>query len=160
MRLMPDGSLPQQNEQPPIAESAPLKVASEIPCLRARSAVFAPASCSRRTAMICSSMNLPGLTVNESLPGPCRPLRRQCPSNKTSGSAKRKNGTICQSDNKLALTEAELRLPVCRGLGMHDRPNSESARAQYRRLAQRCLLMVPTIQDQEGRTALLDMARV
>src|SRR5262249_17288389 len=79
-------------------------------------------------------------------------LRRQCPSNKTSGSAKRKNGTICQSGNKLALTEAELRLPVCRGLGMHDRPNSESARAQYRRLAQRCLLMVATIQDQEGRT--------
>ena len=28
-------------------------VASEMPCLRARSAVFAPASCSRRTAMIC-----------------------------------------------------------------------------------------------------------
>jgi len=87
-------------------------------------------------------------------------LRRQCPSNKTSGLAKRKNGTICQSGNKLALTEAELRLPVCQGLGMHDRPNSESARAQYRRLAQRCLRMVPTIQDQEGRTALLDMARV
>src|SRR3954452_22441127 len=33
-------------------------VASEMPCLRARSAVFAPASCSRRTAMICSSVNL------------------------------------------------------------------------------------------------------
>src|SRR3954470_22895699 len=33
-------------------------VASEMPCLRARSAVFAPASCSRSTAMICSSVNL------------------------------------------------------------------------------------------------------
>src|SRR5262245_37625772 len=33
---------PQQNEQPPIAEPAPLKVASEISCLRARSALFAP----------------------------------------------------------------------------------------------------------------------
>ena len=32
-------------------------VASEIPCLRARSPAFAPASCSRRTAMICSSVN-------------------------------------------------------------------------------------------------------
>src|SRR4051812_3703642 len=33
-------------------------VASEMPCLRARSAVFAPASCSCRTAIICSSVNL------------------------------------------------------------------------------------------------------
>src|SRR5690606_38499237 len=32
-------------------------VASETPCLRARSAAFAPASCSRSTAMICSSVN-------------------------------------------------------------------------------------------------------
>jgi hypothetical protein len=32
-------------------------VASLIPCLRARSPVFAPASCSRSTAMICSSVN-------------------------------------------------------------------------------------------------------
>src|SRR5690606_38677412 len=32
-------------------------VASETPCLRARSPAFAPASCSRRTAMICSSVN-------------------------------------------------------------------------------------------------------
>ena len=32
-------------------------VASEMPCLRARSAVFIPASCSFRTAMICSSVN-------------------------------------------------------------------------------------------------------
>src|SRR4051812_801839 len=33
-------------------------VASDIPCLRARSAVFAPASCSFNTAIICSSVNL------------------------------------------------------------------------------------------------------
>jgi hypothetical protein len=33
-------------------------VASETPCLRARSAVFAPASCSRSTPIICSSVNL------------------------------------------------------------------------------------------------------
>jgi len=38
-------------------------VASEMPCLRARSAVFAPASCSRKTAMICSSVNLIRLIV-------------------------------------------------------------------------------------------------
>src|SRR5580692_7795619 len=33
------------------------RVASETPCLRARSAVFAPASCSFNTPMICSSVN-------------------------------------------------------------------------------------------------------
>src|SRR6185503_3634000 len=33
-------------------------VASDIPCLRARSAVFVPASCSFNTAIICSSVNL------------------------------------------------------------------------------------------------------
>src|SRR6476646_984594 len=33
-------------------------VASAIPCLRARSAVFVPASCSFNTAIICSSVNL------------------------------------------------------------------------------------------------------
>src|SRR6516165_3983710 len=33
-------------------------VASDIPCLRARSAVFTPASCSFNTAIICSSVNL------------------------------------------------------------------------------------------------------
>jgi hypothetical protein len=43
---------------------------------------------------------------------------------------------------------------------MRDRPNKESAREQYRRLAQECLEMVPTIQDQEGRDALMEMARV
>jgi hypothetical protein len=43
---------------------------------------------------------------------------------------------------------------------MRDRPNKESAREQYRRLAQACLEMVPTIQDQEGRDALMEMARV
>src|SRR6202020_1748031 len=34
-----------------------VSVASETPCLRARSAVFAPASCSFSTPMICSSVN-------------------------------------------------------------------------------------------------------
>src|SRR3984885_4905819 len=33
-------------------------VASETPCLRAKSAVFAPAACSRSTPIICSSVNL------------------------------------------------------------------------------------------------------
>src|SRR4051794_16056054 len=33
-------------------------VASETPCFRAKSAVFAPASCSRSTPIICSSVNL------------------------------------------------------------------------------------------------------
>src|ERR1700761_6067225 len=33
-------------------------VASETPCLRAKSAAFAPASCSRSTPIICSSVNL------------------------------------------------------------------------------------------------------
>src|SRR5690606_23748085 len=33
------------------------RVASLTPCLQARSAAFAPASCSRKTAMICSSAN-------------------------------------------------------------------------------------------------------
>src|ERR1700709_338002 len=33
-------------------------VASDTPCLRAQSAVFAPASCSRSTPIICSSVNL------------------------------------------------------------------------------------------------------
>jgi hypothetical protein len=37
-----------------------LQFDSEMPCLRARSAVLAPTSCSRRTAMICSSVNLRG----------------------------------------------------------------------------------------------------
>lgn len=44
--------------------------------------------------------------------------------------------------------------------GMRDRPNKESAGEQYGRLAQECLAMVPTIQDQEGRAALIEMARV
>jgi hypothetical protein len=43
---------------PPYLAFQLYSVASEMPCLRARSAVFAPASCSRRTAMICSSVNL------------------------------------------------------------------------------------------------------
>ena len=33
-------------------------VASDIPYFRQRSAAFAPASCSRNTVMICSSVNL------------------------------------------------------------------------------------------------------
>jgi hypothetical protein len=44
--------------------------------------------------------------------------------------------------------------------GMADRPNKESARAHYRRLAQECLEMVPTVQGQEGRAVLIEMARV
>ena len=46
-------------------------VASEIPCLRARSAIFAPASCLRGTAMICSSVNLTrSLSVPSAGPDP------------------------------------------------------------------------------------------
>src|SRR3954454_21512256 len=43
---------------PPYLAFQLYSVASETPCLRARSAVFAPASCSRRTPIICSSVNL------------------------------------------------------------------------------------------------------
>jgi hypothetical protein len=43
---------------PPYLAFQLYSVAYEMPCLRARSAVFAPATCSRRTAMICSSVNL------------------------------------------------------------------------------------------------------
>lgn len=42
---------------------------------------------------------------------------------------------------------------------MRDRPNKESAGEQYRRLAQECLEMVPTIQEGEGRVELIEMAR-
>jgi hypothetical protein len=41
-------------------------VASETPCLRARSAVLAPASCSRKTPIICSSVNLARFFVRPS----------------------------------------------------------------------------------------------
>jgi hypothetical protein len=44
--------------------------------------------------------------------------------------------------------------------GMHDRPSKESAGEQYRRLAQACLEIVPSIQDGGGREALIEMARV
>src|SRR3974390_266789 len=44
--------------RPPYLAFQLYSVASETPYLRARSPVFAPASCSRRTAMICSSVNL------------------------------------------------------------------------------------------------------
>jgi hypothetical protein len=43
---------------------------------------------------------------------------------------------------------------------MRDRANKESAGEQYQRLAQECLEMVPTIEDREGRAALIEMARV
>ena len=44
-------------------------VASETPCLRARSPAFAPASCSRRTAMICSSVIAFSSSVRPSIEG-------------------------------------------------------------------------------------------
>src|SRR5665213_1192488 len=50
--------LASDTSMPPYLAFQLYSVASEMPCLRARSAVFAPASCSRRTAMICSSVNL------------------------------------------------------------------------------------------------------
>jgi hypothetical protein len=43
---------------------------------------------------------------------------------------------------------------------MRDRRSKESAGEQYRRLAQECLEMVPTVQEGEGRAALIEMARV
>src|SRR5436853_6881265 len=43
---------------PPYLAFQLYSVASETPCLRAKSAVFAPASCSRSTPIICSSVNL------------------------------------------------------------------------------------------------------
>src|SRR6266702_92957 len=58
--------LASDTSRPPYLAFQLYSVASEIPCLRARSAVFAPASCSRRTAMICSS-------VEEKLSGRSRP---------------------------------------------------------------------------------------
>jgi hypothetical protein len=50
--------LASDTSMPPYLAFQLYSVASEMPCLRARSAVFAPASCSRKTAMICSSVNL------------------------------------------------------------------------------------------------------
>jgi hypothetical protein len=43
---------------------------------------------------------------------------------------------------------------------MSHRRSEESAADQYRRLAQACLEMVPTVQPGEGREALIEMARV
>jgi hypothetical protein len=43
---------------------------------------------------------------------------------------------------------------------MPERRSKESAREQYRRLAQQCLEMAATIQEGEGRDALIEMARV
>ena len=37
--------------------------------------------------------------------------------------------------------------------------NNKTASEQYRRLAQECLEMVPTIQEGEGRDDLIEMAR-
>jgi hypothetical protein len=43
---------------------------------------------------------------------------------------------------------------------MGDRTSKESPGEQYRRLAQACLEMVPTVQAGEGQDALIEMARV
>jgi hypothetical protein len=43
---------------------------------------------------------------------------------------------------------------------MVDRTSKESPGEQYRRLAEACLEMVPSIQPGEGRDALIEMARV
>src|SRR5271157_601691 len=50
--------LASDTSMPPYLAFQLYRVASETPCLRAKSAVFAPASCSRRTPIICSSVNL------------------------------------------------------------------------------------------------------
>src|SRR6266436_2216015 len=50
--------LASETSMPPYLAFQLYSVASETPCLRARSAVFAPASCSRSTPIICSSVNL------------------------------------------------------------------------------------------------------
>src|ERR1700689_5794308 len=50
--------LASDTSMPPYLAFQLYSVASEMPCLRARSPVFAPASCSRKTAIICSSVNL------------------------------------------------------------------------------------------------------
>src|SRR5580693_9342709 len=50
--------LASETSMPPYLAFQLYSVASDMPCLRARSAVFAPASCSRSTPMICSSVNL------------------------------------------------------------------------------------------------------
>src|SRR4029077_8287623 len=55
--------LASDTSRPPYLAFQLYNVASEIPCLRASSAAFAPASCSRRIAMICSSENLPRFIV-------------------------------------------------------------------------------------------------
>src|SRR5690606_8303802 len=49
--------LASDTSMPPYFAFQLYSVASLTPCLRARSPAFAPASCSRRTAMICSSVN-------------------------------------------------------------------------------------------------------
>src|ERR1700760_4690697 len=49
--------LTSETSMPPYLAFQLYSVASETPCLRARSAVFAPASCSFNTPMICSSVN-------------------------------------------------------------------------------------------------------
>src|SRR3954462_14120910 len=50
--------LASETSMPPYLAFQLYSVASETPCLRARSAVFTPASCSRSTPIICSSVNL------------------------------------------------------------------------------------------------------
>src|SRR3984885_14688817 len=61
-----------ETSMPPYLAFQLYSVASDTPCLRARSAVFTPASCSRSTATICSSENLvrficPSLPVGRTL---------------------------------------------------------------------------------------------
>src|ERR1700738_596045 len=50
--------LASETSMPPYLAFQLYSVASETPCLRARSAVFVPASCSRSTPIICSSVTL------------------------------------------------------------------------------------------------------
>src|SRR5947209_4076605 len=61
--------LASDTSRPPYLAFQLYSVASEIPCLRARSAVFAPASCSRKTPRICSSVNLTRFIVRPSSRG-------------------------------------------------------------------------------------------
>jgi len=49
--------------------------------------------------------------------------------------------------------------PTRRVLTMPDR-SKESVSEHYRRLAQECLEMVPTIEDEDSRASLIEMARV
>src|ERR1700722_16293931 len=58
--------LASDTSRPPYLAFQLYRVASETPCLRAKSAVFAPASCSRSATIICSSVNLTRFIVRPS----------------------------------------------------------------------------------------------